>query len=89
MVSPSQFLIENTLRSRFILVITLVNSHDEEHEKYVKKSKKKFLRETEYTFLDAVLVDDYPPSVMKSNTLYIKRNGKIAWIKMKERSCVF
>lgn len=85
MINPNALLLEHTLKSSFNVVVTLVNRLGEEHELNFKKKYKDFMRENYATTFHVVLVDNYPPSPMEMNVYYVKRNGKIVWVKMREQ----
>lgn len=85
MMNPNLILIKHTLKSSFNVVVTLVNRYGEEREITFKKKYKDFVRENYSSVTRVILVDNYPPVQMEMNVYYIKRNGKIIWIKMNER----
>lgn len=85
MQNPNLFLMENTLKSSFNVIVTLVNRYGEEHDLNFKKKYKDFIRENQNNINRVILVDTYPPTPMEPNIYYIKRNGKTVWIKMNER----
>lgn len=84
MINPNTLLMENTLKSSFDVVVTLINRYGEEKEMHFKKKRKDFLRENHAGTRHVVLVDIYPPTPMEDGVYYIKRNGKIVWIRMSE-----
>lgn len=84
MINPNTLLMENTLKSSFDVVVTLINRYGEEKEMHFKKKRKDFLRENYASTKHVVLVDNYPPTPMEDGVYYIKRNGKIVWIRMSE-----
>lgn len=84
MVNPSRVIIEGTLKSSFNFVLYIVNQYEEEHETIFKKNKKKFLKEIDLDIYSVKLVDDFPPTDMAFNVLYVKRSGKIVWMKVEE-----
>jgi hypothetical protein len=84
MINPNVLLMENTLKSSFDVVVTLVNRYKEERELHFKKKRKDFLRENYAGTRHVVLVDIYPPTPMEEGVYYIKRNGKTVWIRMSE-----
>lgn len=84
MINPNTLLMENTLKSSFDVVVTLINRYGEEKEMHFKKKRKDFLRENYADTKHVVLVDNYPPTPMEDGVYYIKRNGKIVWIRMSE-----
>ena len=87
MVSPSRVLMENVLKSSFNLMLTTVNRYGEEHERNFKKNKKKFFQEINLDDYVVSLVEKYPPSEMRLDVFYIKRDGKSVWVKIKEVKC--
>lgn len=84
MINPNILLMENTLKSSFDVIVTLINHYGEEREMHFKKKRKDFLRENYAGTRHVILVDIYPPTPMKDGVYYIKRNGKIVWIRMSE-----
>lgn len=84
MINPNLLLMEHTLKSSFNVVVTLINRYKEEREINFKKKRKDFMRENNSGIYRVILVEDYPPRNMELNVYYIKNNGRIVWIKMKE-----
>jgi hypothetical protein len=84
MINPNVLLMENILKSSFNVVVTVVEKDGSEKDISFKKRRKDFLRENYTGVLQVVLVDYYPPEEMKFNVYYIKKSGKIVWIKMKK-----
>lgn len=85
-VNTNLFLMENTLKSSFCIIATLVNANNEEREINFRKKFKDFIRENYAGTTRVVLVDKYPPTPMDMNVFYIKRNGKILWVKTSSRN---
>ena len=85
MVNPNRLLLENALKSSFVFVVCLVNQYGEEKEFSYKKSRRKFFDEFDITGYHVTLVDDYPPRDMELDKIYVKRSGKIMWLKTQEK----
>lgn len=88
MTNPNRVILENTLKFSFHLILCVVNIYGEEHETIYKKSRKKFLQEIGTDNCSVKLVDSYPPKDMAFNIIYIKKDGKTAWLKVKEGGSV-
>lgn len=84
MLGSNKVLAEQTLASKFNLMITSVNSLGEEKEYSIKMKKKEFFKQTDGLDLRVKLVDSYPEGEMQENWLYISKNGKSAWLKERE-----
>ncbi len=84
MLGVNKILAEQTLASRFYLMLTTVNSLGEEKERFIKMKRKDFLKQTEELNLIVKLIDGYPKEEMQENWLYIDRKGKSAWLKERE-----
>lgn len=84
MLDTNRLLMEQSLASRFNLMITTVNSIGEEREASIKVKKKEFLEQTKNINLRVKLVDTHPLGDMEIGWLYIKKGGKSAWLKEKE-----
>lgn len=87
MINPALILIENTLKSSFNLIIYTVYQNGEEHDTILKITRKKLfsvITDTNADKVRASLVDSYPPSEMQLGVIYLKRNGKTAWLREKE-----
>lgn len=84
MMNPNILLMGNILKSSFDVIITVVEKDGSEKDISFKKRRKDFLRENYAGTLQVILVDYCPPEEMKFNVYYIKKSGKIVWIKMKK-----
>ena len=84
MLDTNRLLMEQLLASRFNLMITTVNSLGEEREISTKVKKKDFLKETLNMKINVKMVDSYPTGEMELGWLYIKKDGKSAWMKERE-----
>lgn len=84
MTGSNRVLAEQALASKFNLMVTTVNSLGEEKENCIKMKKKEFFKQTEGIELRVKLIDGYPSGEMEIDWLYIKKDGKSAWIKERE-----
>lgn len=84
MLDTNRILMEQSLASKFNLMITTVNALGEEREASIKMKRKDFLEQTKGAQLRVKLVDSYPSGEMEIDWLYIKKDGKSAWIKERE-----
>lgn len=84
MLDTNRILMEQSLASKFNLMITTINALGEERESSIRMKRKDFLEQTKGTQLRVKLVDSYPSGEMEIDWLYIKKDGKSAWIKERE-----
>lgn len=85
MLNPNVVLMENTLKSSFMLVLTVINHLGEEKEQIFKKSRRSFLKETNIENYHVKLVNDYPDTKsMELGIFYVSKNGKTVWLRIKE-----
>lgn len=85
MKGTNLILAEKSLALYFNLIITSVNRYGEERNKTIKNMKRKdFLEQSKEFDYVVKIVDKYPTEELKDNWLYIKKNGRTAWLKERE-----
>lgn len=83
MIPPSLVLAQNILKRTLQLVVMEVGSDGIEREHLYTKKKKDFLGQFDFGTTTVKFIDGLPPEEMEWGVLYIKRSGKIAWIRVR------
>lgn len=83
MTSNNQLLMDLSLKRTFTLIFFAENDLGEVHDFSYKMKKSNFQQIVKDKDLYVTLVDDFPANI-STGTLYIKKNGKMAWLQEKE-----